>query len=203
MDIYKDLEMIEGESLKLKASLVPVPYKLQSENTEKLSMIDLGLLGTKGKRIESHSLHIYSNWQKHEVRNEPWVKMTIKPGWYVFVRGGVSDFCNLSWQDQIRYLSEHYLYRRLNKIFGPHAVDEYVAPAQIGYGVGCLDSLCCEDTSYLPLRHSFLRTNSFFNDGTRIGVLGSSYGFDVDGFWAGDGPSPNSSLCFCHFIHDF
>jgi len=202
-DIYTNFEMIEGSSIESKTSLVPVPYKFQHGNISKLSMIDIGLLGTKGTKLGKHPPYIYSNWQKNEIKNEPWVRKTISPGWYLFVRGGIVDFCNLSWNSQIDLFSEHSLFSSLKSILGSYEVDAFIARAEIAYVVGCLDSLCCNGTHCFPLRQSFVRTNSFFNDGTQIGILGSPYGFDVDGFWAGTGAAPNSSLCFCHLIQSY
>jgi hypothetical protein len=193
-----------GTGLDKLFSIVPVPYKKNNTTNiiDKMSGIDIGSLGTLGRVVDGFFPRIYSNWQLCEYETEPFVLETVAPGWYLFLRGTISDFCKLTFAEQQDKLAYHAVFKAL---FDACLIDNHssvISDANVAYCVGCIESMIVDNAVDIPIKKGFLRTKTLYSDGSRVGILGSSYGFDMDGFWTGDGIGDNISISICIKIQD-
>jgi|GEM_PF-5371793 len=188
-------------------SLVPMPYiQLENHNRKKkISGLDMASLGTNGIAIVDGDFpRIYSNWQLNEYSVEPYVNSQIEPGWYLFLRVTLCDFCNLSYVEQKQKLARHPIKTILTSLglLNP-TCESAISNVETAYAVGCIESLLINNPLNIPIKRGFLRTRSHYRDGTRMGILGSSYGFDMDGFWSGEGGGSNIAIAICFKVQSF
>ena len=210
-NLLLNIDFLEKDTNNYCFSIVPVPYKKVKRGKagcDKLSDIDFASLGTSGRNIDNNFLRIFSNWQLDEVEHERYLTETIQPGWYIFCRGTIKDFCGLSFEEQLIKLRNHKLSDfirqiRNNKINKNTDNNSLIPEVQLAHSVGCIESLTVEKIQDLPIRRGFLRTSTLYYSGARMGILGSAYGFDIDGFWAGEGAGSNISLAFCEILEKF
>lgn len=202
--VIQGLDFLEKKDGGVCFTLVPVPLLKDSRGqTRSIRGIDFSGLGTSGFSLENNFLRIFSNWLEKEAWHEGYLLKDIKPGWYLFSSGTVKDFCNLAFYDQEEKVNRHEISEVLRKLSFKSDGDSIIAEAHIAYIAGCILSVAAETNKDIPIKKGFLRTRSFYYSGTRMGILGSSYGFDLDGFWAGDGACPNVSLAFCELVSSF
>jgi len=209
--VIKNLNFLEKNEHEYCFSLIPVPYVYECPGKNSLikrgiTDIHASFLGTSGNKMAGeHFLRIYSNWQLSEIKTEPYLLNEVCPGWYLFSRGTLVDFCNLSTEDQLKKMLNHQLMELIKEdgVNYLNNLNKLLPEVYIAHTVGCIESLAAKTPEEIPLRNGFLRTSTFYFNKARLGILGSCYGFDLDGFWAGEGPGANISVAFCRLFERF